>query len=120
MLLVVFLAFQTGALAHNISGKVSAVDLANAKLTVTYSDPNGKEVQEDITAAIGTEFLGFASLEELKIGDDVTIQMIEGAAGEPETVASITKEPSIDALTEEIDQAKLETAKEEARDVTAR
>ncbi len=113
-ILVIFLGFQATASAQTISGKVASIDAANSKLTVNYLAPEGTETKSEIAVKSDTTYSGISSLEELKEDDSVTIETTQLPEGSSLVATSISKDLSLDSLKEQVDQANLETVKDEA------
>ncbi len=65
--------------AKEVSGKVAAVDTAGSKLTISIADASGAASQKDIWVKSDASFAGVAALNELKAGDQVSVEAEEEA-----------------------------------------
>lgn len=63
--------------AKEISGKVASVDGATGKLTIAIAEAGGAEAQKDVWVNADAAFSGVAALNELKAGDQVSIEAEE-------------------------------------------
>ena len=76
LMLIALLAFQGVASAKTVSGKIAGVDVAGNKLSIT--DEAAAKV--DISVSKTTTYAGAASLADLTVGQEVSVEA-EDAAG---------------------------------------
>ncbi len=79
--LTAFVAFQGMALAEAIQGKVAGIDATAKSLSLSRNNP-ATGVAEKLAISVNPEtaFSGVASLEELKAGDDISVDVQKGEA----------------------------------------
>ena len=65
--------------AKEVSGKVAGVDAATNKLTLSVADEAGASSDKDIWINADATFAGVAALNELKAGDQVSVEAEEEA-----------------------------------------
>ena len=65
--------------AKEVSGKVASIDGATGKLTLSVSDAAGAASQKDILVKADATFSGVKALNELKAGDQVSVEAEEEA-----------------------------------------
>lgn len=119
-ILVVLVAFQAQASAGIISGTVALVDAENGKLTVSSENLEAEtETTSEIFVQADTVYNGILALAELKAGDEVTVETADVPEGGALSAVSVTKEPSLEALTEELEAETEESVKEELAELPA-
>ena len=65
--------------AKEVSGKVASIDAATNKLTISMADATGAMSQKDIWVKTDAAYTGVAALNELKAGDQVSVEAEEEA-----------------------------------------
>ena len=65
--------------AKEVSGKVASVDAAGNKLTISIADAAGATSDKDVWVNADATFAGVAALNELKAGDQVSVEAEEEA-----------------------------------------
>ena len=81
LLFVALVVFQGVASAKEVSGKIAGTDAAANRLSLTAADPaSGKESNVDILVNSTTTYAGAASLADLTVGQEVTVEATEDAA----------------------------------------
>ncbi len=103
-LLVALVFFQGVANAKTISGKIAGINTAASKLSIGYTDlATGKEEKVDVTIKPETTYSGVAVFADLKEGQAVLVDAIEGVGTEGLSAASIntsTVEPKAETVAE--------------------
>ncbi len=81
--LAALMLFQGVASAKTISGKVAGIDAAANKLSVSYTDlATGKEEKVEVTIKPETTYSGVAAFADLKEGQAVSVDAVEGTGTE--------------------------------------
>ncbi|GEM_PF-3623647 len=109
VVIVMLLAFQGIANAKEIKGTVTAIDSANSKISISYASPEGVKTQAEVSVKPETVFTGLSSLNELKGGEEVTIDASEDASGALNAV-SIAVSQALSELPLQKDVKKVEEA----------
>lgn len=90
--LAALLFLQGIAEAKILSGKVVRVNPQAGEVTLSLKDlASGIPMEKTFAVSEETEYLGFAALEELSAGTEVSVTTREGEPGEAEELESIEK-----------------------------
>ena len=90
LMLMALVAFQGVVSAKTISGKIDAIDAVANKLSITTADPAASKV--DISVSATTAYAGAASLADLTVGQEVSVEASEDGTATSVKVAEPVKE----------------------------
>ena len=99
LVLAALFVFQGVASAKTISGKIEAIDAAAKTLSVGTSDPAAAKV--DISVTEKTTYAGAASLADLTVGQEVSVDA-EDAAGALSAISVNVAEPAQEEASAEL------------------
>lgn len=90
VLAVALTLFQGVASAKTVSGKISGIDATANKLSISYTDlVTSKEEQVEIAVKPETTYSGVASFQDLKEGQEATVDAVENEGAQGLTASSV-------------------------------
>ncbi|MBI4358554.1 MAG: hypothetical protein HY584_04575 [Candidatus Omnitrophica bacterium] len=95
MLILGLTLLQGTAMAEMIQGTIASLDLAASMLTITRISPStGAEESLEVALSPEVTLKGLGSLEELKTGDEVTVEASQDESGKFQATAIEVSKPS--------------------------
>ena len=87
VMFIALVAFQGVASAQTVSGKIDKIDAAANKLSISTADPAASKVEISVSAT--TSYSGAASLADLTVGQEVSVEATEDAASKGLSATSV-------------------------------
>lgn len=107
LMLLALVAFQGVASAKEVSGTIAGIDAAANKMSLSTQDESGAESSVDILVNATTSYAGAASLADLTVGQQVSVEASEDViaggwmASSVKVAEPVAAEDVLDQLAEE-------------------